>query len=75
MDFKILMRTTSGVWLPGCIPVGSFDLCVITGLTSFFERGNLTYVACPTIVRRKSCLVESFGVYFSAPPQIFVQGI
>lgn len=50
---KILMRTTSGVWLPGCIPVGCFDSCVITGLTSFFERGNLTYVACPTIVRRK----------------------
>lgn len=47
------MRTTSGVWLPGCIPVGCFDSCVITGLTSFFERGNITYVACPTIVRRK----------------------
>lgn len=71
MDFKILMRTTSGVWLPGCIRLVRYHWFNLF----FFERGNLTYVACPTIVRRKNCLLESFSVYFSAPPQIFAQGI
>lgn len=44
-DFRCL-----ATWLYSC---RLLRLGVITGLTSFFERGNLTYVACPTIVRRK----------------------